>query len=297
MQHIFTVDVEDWYHGFAPSCAIPAPHQHRLEYGMNILLDALDETGTKATFFWLGDCAERYPTLLKDTLQRGHEIGCHGYDHAAIYALSPRTFDDQTRRSIESISHITGEAVRTYRAAYFSIRHDTTWALEILVANGITHDSSILPMRHWRTGMPETSDLIHEIITPSGSLIEVPVSVRKYGKLGIPTSGGGYFRAYPYSLTKNNITVREAKDIPAVFYIHPWELDTQQPQHHGHGFGRKLHYYHISKSQTKLQKLLADFQYAPMTIVAEKWLHTRIENNCTPSHNHSIYEAAILPLH
>lgn len=294
MQHIFTVDVEDWYHGFAPSFPVPPPKYNRLEFGMNILLDALDGVGAKATFFWLGCCAEKYPALLKETLRRGHEIGCHGFDHAAIYTLSPRTFDNQTRQSIEIISHISGEPIRAYRAAYFSVRHDTIWALEILAANGITHDSSILPMRHWRTGMPGESDSIHQINTPNGPIIEVPISVRSFGKFRIPTSGGGYFRAYPYNLTKRNIAVREREEQPAVFYTHPWEFDTEQPQNIGSGITRKLHYMGISKSETKLQRLLSDYHFAPLSHVANEWLQAPSLREYHPTLNELVLEPSVI---
>src|SRR5438093_1580446 len=134
MRHIFTIDVEDWYHGFPPAYSVSAPHEKRLEIGMRFLLDALEESDTRATFFWLGSEAKLYSELLKETVARGHEIGCHGLAHVPIYMMTPQDFERDAKEALSILENISGIGVQCYRAPYFSIRHDTLWALEILAS-------------------------------------------------------------------------------------------------------------------------------------------------------------------
>jgi len=279
MEHIFTVDVEDWYHGFPPEYPITSDRAPRLEQGMNFLLDALEETGAQATFFWVGREAEAYPALVRATARRGHEIGCHSYEHRPIFRQSPKEFEADTSKAVDVITEITGNKVVCYRAPFFSIRNDTSWALEILASLGITHDSSILPMRHWRTGMPEANPSIHHIPTSAGTIIEVPVAIRSILGLKIPASGGGYFRIYPYELTKRNIAAFEAKSIPAVFYTHPWEMDEGHPHLPGFGIREMMHYAGLRSARVKLIKLLRSFSFGPMKKTADLFLaeHQQIE--------------------
>jgi len=273
MQHIFSVDVEDWYNGFPPGYSVAAHPASRINYGMNFLLDILDEFGVKATFFWIGKQAKTYPILLRDTAARGHEIGCHSYDHTSIYLQSTCEFETDTKTAIDIISDIIGNNIHCYRAPYFSIRKDTYWALEILASLGITHDSSILPMRHWRTGMKDATDSVHTIETSGTTIIEAPITVRHFAGLKIPISGGGYFRAYPYWLTDRNFAHCEAENKPAVFYIHPWELDTDHPRINRHGIAESMHYIGIHSARLKLIRLLQDYSFGPLMKTADVLQH------------------------
>ncbi len=272
MRHIFTVDVEDWYHGFPPDYSVPQPRVRRLESGMRFLLDSLEEAGVKATFFWLASEASLFPQLLRESLERGHEIGSHGLRHSPIFKMSPAAFSADTDQALSIISDITGSAVFCYRAPYFSINNNTFWALEILASFGITHDSSILPMRHWRTGMPEVRDHIQIISTPSGSITEVPITTRSFFGLQIPICGGGYFRAYPYKLSSANIKLRASFERPAVFYIHPWELDPHHPYVNQHTVIDRMHYLGLGKTQSKLKRLLRDHSFGPLIDIANESL-------------------------
>lgn len=286
MKHIFTVDVEDWYHGFDPLYSVPPPHTSRLEIGMRYLLDMLEKFNTKATFFWLASEAEKYSALLRGTVAAGHEIGCHGLVHTPLYSLPPAKFLRDTSKALSIIENISGKQVRCYRAPYFSIRSDTWWALEILASLGIEFDSSILPMKHWRTGMPLEQDTIHSIQTPSGFITEVPITTRKIFHQRIPVSGGGYFRAYPYELTRRNIAHRALSDKPAVFYIHPWEFDPEHPKMSKGGFMKFTHYLQLESTRKKLYKLLEDHSFVPLMETAKQTLFL----------SHEIKPAIIFPL-
>ena len=277
MQHIFTVDVEDWYHGFPPSFGLGIVSQKRLNKGMNILLDTLDEFKVKATFFWLASHAREYPTLLKDTFDRGHEIGCHGNDHIPIYEMSPARFSSDIHSALEILSQHIGNPISCFRAPYFSLRSDTLWAVEILIEHEILFDSSILPIRHWRTGIPDAKDEIHIIETQSGSLIEVPITTTSVAGKKLPTAGGGYFRAYPYWLTDRNISESEISGKPAVFYIHPWELDKDQPRINGHSIPKFMHYLGIEATYQKLRKLLHYHEFGPLMQIASSHMPTTIK--------------------
>ncbi len=239
---------------------------------MRFLLDSLDEAGVQATFFWLASEASLYPQLLRESLERGHEIGSHGLDHSPIFKMTPAEFSADTDQALSIISGITGNAVRCYRAPYFSINNNTFWALEILASFGITHDSSILPMHHWRTGMPGVRDHIQLISTPSGPIIEVPVTTRSFFGIRIPVSGGGYFRAYPYKFSSANIKLRTTIKRPAVFYIHPWELDPEHPNVNQHAVIDRMHYLGLGKAQNKLKRLLRDHSFGPLINIANESL-------------------------
>lgn len=270
MQHIFSIDVEDWYEGFSPSYTVPPPHIPRLEKGMRFLLDELERVNAKATFFWVGSQALRYPGLLRETASRGHEIGCHGFAHVPIYTFSPCEFKIDLQRALGVLREITGAQIRCYRAPFFSVRKDTLWALEILAASGIEFDSSILPMRHWRTGIAGADDCIHHISTGSGDLIEVPITVRPVFGMRIPTGGGGYFRAYPFALTASNITYCESQKKCNVFYAHPWEFDSTHPRLEGNGPMEMLHYHGLGTNRKKLSRLLERFSFGPLMKLAKE---------------------------
>jgi polysaccharide deacetylase family protein (PEP-CTERM system associated) len=270
MKHIFTVDVEDWHNAFAPNVFLGHTSFRRLEIGTRILLDLLEQRHVKATFFWLGSCAKQYPSLLKEVQSRGHEIGCHGYGRYAVYDMSRESFFKETAEALSVISDLTGEPVRIFRALNFTLRRDTFWALEMLISLGIEYDSSIFPMWHWSSGIPRYQDDIHKLQTPSGSIIEVPITKRSFAGLDIPATGGGYFRAYPYSLTRSNICHRESLSKPVVFYIHPWELDREHPRLAGLEFSKVLHYIGLQHAPQKLERLLREFSFGPLTEVASR---------------------------
>jgi polysaccharide deacetylase family protein (PEP-CTERM system associated) len=259
--HAFTVDVEDWYQGIPIDPEMRRTAERRLERGLCRLLDLLDISGAKGTFYLLGPVAQEYPDLAREIAGRGHELGCHGWSHDLVYSLSPDRFRDETRRAVDVIGEITGVTVRSYRAAYFSITRRSWWALEILAELGFDTDSSIFPVRNWRYGIPGFSHRPTWIDTAHGRILEVPLGVRRVGPLEVPVTGGAYLRIYPYAVTRANLKAVEREGRPHVFYIHPWELDPDHPRVPFHWKARLTHYVNLRTTEPKLSRLLRDFRF------------------------------------
>ncbi len=178
--------------------------------------------------------------------------------------MSPERFREETRSSVRDLEDCIGKPVRSYRAAYFSITRRSLWALDVLAAEGIRFDSSIFPVKNWRYGIPDYSRRPTVVETQHGPLLEFPLSTRRLFGRNIPTTGGAYFRIYPYAITRSNIRASEREGMPVVFYLHPWELD---PKHPFVGFRKKAmvtHYANLRSTQPKLEKLLADFRFTTL---------------------------------
>ncbi len=237
------------------------------------LLDLFAEVDVKATFFVLGWVAERFPDLVKEIQDAGHEIGSHSYSHQLIFDMQQEDFRTDLRRSKDILEQITGCEVTTFRAPSFSITNDSKWALDILVQEGFRFDSSIFPTHHDRYGIPDAKKEIHEITTDSGALFEFPMSVsRLMGLVNLPVSGGGYFRLYPYALSKRLLRSIN-RERPFMFYLHPWEVDPDQPEITGVPYlARKRHRVNLDKTLDKLKKLLNDFEFSTMTDVMSQHL-------------------------
>ena len=264
-----TVDVEDYFHVSAFADRIARgdwPHYaSRVEQNTYRLLRLLERTGVRATCFILGWVAERYPDLVRDIARDGHEIGCHSYWHRLVYDLTPDEFRDDTIRARSVLEEIIGERVMLYRAPSFSITQRNLWALDILAELGFECDSSVYPIRHDRYGIPGADPFPHRVATPAGELFEFPGSVCRLGGLSIPVSGGGYFRLYPARLTAWMLErVNASAGRPFMFYIHPWELDPDQPRMPGSLRSRFRHYQNLASTKHKLEWLLPRFRLAAM---------------------------------
>jgi polysaccharide deacetylase family protein (PEP-CTERM system associated) len=273
MLNAFTVDVEDYYHvsAFAPWVDRRRwdDYESRVVASTRRILELMDAHEVRGTFFVLGWVAERYPGLVRDIHARGHEIGSHSYWHRLVYDLAPDEFRDDLRRSREAIEKITGDPVTAYRAPSFSVTKKSLWALDILREEGFLVDSSISPVRHDRYGIPSAPRRLHEIATPSGSLWEFPASVTRIGRMNVKVSGGGYFRLYPYSFTRRCLAQINRKERePFVFYVHPWEIDPDQPRLPvGSHLSRFRHFVNLRTTQGKLGRLLKDFHFGRMSDV------------------------------
>jgi len=265
--HAFTVDLEDWYHGIPLSGNQKSKIEHRLLVGLEPLLQLLSTSNTTATFFILGEVAKKYPTILKVLKCLGHELACHGLTHDFVYNLTPAQFKRDTSYCVRLIEDIIGSPVYGYRAPYFSITEQSLWALEILSELGIQYDSSIMPVQSWRYGITNYGNQWRKLKYPSGSLWEIPITVRSWVGPSIPVSGGAYFRIYPYELTKRNIQWCESQSLNAVFYIHPWELDSTHPKIPFEWRAHITHYYNLSNTRKKLNQLLAEFKFASLSSI------------------------------
>ena len=220
------------------------------------------------TFFVLGWVAHKFPQLVRDIDRAGHEIGSHSYWHRLVYQLSPQAFRQDLRDSLEVLQDITGKAVTSYRAPSCSITRRSLWALDILAEEGVTVDSSIFPIRHDRYGIPGANPAIHTIETPTGSLVEFPMSAVKVSRFMMPASGGGYFRLYPYRVTRYLMNRINRQGRPVMFYMHPWEIDPQQPVVENVKLAtRKRHRINLDSTELRLRRLLGDFEFGTMSDV------------------------------
>lgn len=261
-----TVDVEDYFHVSAFAKNIDqrdwGNHQPRVENNTRRLLELFDEYGVSATFFVLGWVAEHTPELVREIADRGHEVGCHGYSHQLVYNQTPAIFRKETFHSKRLLEDIVQAPVRGYRAASYSITEESRWALDILAEAGFDYDSSIFPVRHDRYGIPGAPDYPHRQETTGGhSLVEFPLSTVKLFKYHLPIAGGGYFRLYPYILTRTGLGQINRRQQPFIFYLHPWEIDPDQPRIAASWFSKFRHYNNLDKCEARLRNLLSDFQF------------------------------------
>jgi len=256
-----TVDVEDYFQVSAFSdrvCRLTWDKmESRVEENTNKLLSLFDELRVRGTFFILGWIAERYPQLIKRIASDGHEIASHGYWHQLVYDLTPEEFAKDIIDSRDAIANACGVEVTAYRAPSFSIVQRSLWALDILVEHGFRVDSSIFPIRgHHRYGIPNAIKEIHQLETSQGTICEFPPSAWTSGRMSIPI-GGGYFRLFPLSLTMQAIKAVRQAGRPAMFYIHPWEMDPRQPRVKQIGMKTGFrHYVGLARTERRLRRLL-----------------------------------------
>ena len=266
IQNALTVDVEDYFHVSAFADSIDqndwGSHSLRVQENTQRLLDLFDEYNCKATFFVLGWVAERTNGLIREIAARGHEVACHGYSHQLVYNQHPDVFREETIRSKKILEDIIQTRVHGYRAASYSITEQSMWALDILAEAGFDYDSSIFPIRHDRYGMPEAPEHPYRLETASGNcLIEFPLSTMKIFQYRLPVAGGGYFRLYPYWLSRAGLRQINHRQKPFIFYLHPWEIDPDQPRISASWLSRFRHYNNLNKCEPRLRQLLVEFNF------------------------------------
>jgi polysaccharide deacetylase family protein (PEP-CTERM system associated) len=261
-----SVDVEDYFQVSAFEGAISrdrwASFESRVVSNTERVLATLDRSGTRATFFVLGWVAERHPALIKRIADRGHEIASHGYDHRLVFDLTPEEFRADLGRARVAIEAAAGVRVRGYRAPSYSITARSLWALDVLIEEGYAYDASIFPIYHDRYGLPSAPRHIHTITRSAGTLWEVPGSTTRVSGMNLPIAGGGYFRLLPYGWTRLGIArVNRLERQPVVFYIHPWELDPDQPRLPVSPLTRLRHYRNLTETVPRLERLLREFRF------------------------------------
>lgn len=265
MRHCFTVDVEEYFQVSALE-----PHvdprswdgiASRIERPIGQLLELLARFDTRATFFVLGWVADRHPRLAPRIASAGHEIASHGWDHRRVTHQTPAEFRDSVRRTRRLLEDQTGVAVAGFRAPSFSIVPGREWALDLLLEEGHRYDSSLFPVRRPGYGYPAAQRDPHWIARPAGSIWEVPPTTWRVGPLNLPAAGGGYFRLLPYELTRRALRQCAARRRPGVFYIHPWELDPEQPRLALGALTRVRHYGGLARVAARLERLLAEFRF------------------------------------
>lgn len=270
--HAMTVDVEDYYHVAAFANVIkPGEWEKwpsRVEANTNRLLQLFDDSNIKITFFILGWVAEHYPELVKTIRDQGHEIASHGYSHQLIYKQTQDVFRVETAKSKTILEDLAQTPITGYRAASYSITRRSLWALDILAELGFTWDSSIFPTRHDNYGIPGSPEEPYRIITSNGaSLLEFPLTTAKVLGQSVPAAGGGYFRQYPYAMSKwlfERASLNQTK--PQIFYLHPWEIDPEQPRiPNASWFSNFRHYTNLKRCLPRLERMIGDFQFGTMS--------------------------------
>lgn len=272
LTHALTVDVEEHFQvsAFERDCPREqwASCESRVGANTRFLLDLFDDHRVRATFFVLGWVAERQPALVREIHERGHEVASHGYWHRLVYTQSEAEFRDDIRRSRQQLEDLVGREVVAYRAPSFSITKRSEWALRVLVEEGFRVDSSIFPVRHDRYGMPNARREIHQVETPAGQLCEFPPSVARVAGMHWPVGGGGYFRLYPYWLTRQALRRIDRAGRPVMFYLHPWEIDPEQPRIASRSrVSRFRHYVNLRTTRRKLARVLSEFRWGTVSQV------------------------------
>ena len=273
MLNALTIDVEDYFHVQAFADVISSAHWDeypvRVERNTFRLLEILGRRNVKATFFILGWVADRCPALVRAIVDSGHEIGSHGYGHRMLTRGSQANFREDLIRAKSTIEDQTGSRVTCFRAPSYSITSKTLWALEILAEFGFEYDSSIFPIRHDYYGIPDAPRFPHYWSLKSGArLLEFPPSTVRILGINVPIAGGGYLRLLPYKVTAWAIRrVNQKEDQPAMVYLHPWEIDPDQPRLAASWRSRFRQYQNLQTTEKKLTCLLDDFSWAPMSKV------------------------------
>lgn len=265
MRHHFTVDVEEYFQvsAFEPYVArsqwndLPS----RVVLGVREILELMAEHDARGTFFILGWIAERQRGLVREIAKAGHEIASHGTDHRRVTELTPEQFRESVRASKRVLEDVARQPVYGYRAPSFSITRDREWALDILLEEGYRYDSSLFPVRRRGYGFVGGQRDPHVLSRAGGELHEVPPATIQAAGQVLPAGGGAYFRIFPYALVRAALRGAERRGVPGTFYIHPWELDPEQPRMSVSTATRIRHYGGLERTQIRLRRLLSSFRF------------------------------------
>lgn len=265
-----TVDVEDYFQVSALAShfdrGVWERTPCRVERNVQLILDALEEAGARGTFFTLGWIAERYPHMVRRIAAAGHEIASHGYAHHRVTEFDRTALSEDLTRSKKILEDVAGQAVLGYRAPSFSIGRTNLWAFDALQQTGYRYSSSLYPVNHDHYGMPEAPRFPFE---SRPGLLEIPITTSQLWSMNVPAGGGGYFRFLPYAASRWLIErVNKREQRPAVFYMHPWELDPEQPRVRNATLKTRFrHYVNLHRTEARLKSLLRDFRWDRMDCV------------------------------
>jgi polysaccharide deacetylase family protein (PEP-CTERM system associated) len=274
VRHHFTVDVEEYFQVSALEPFVPRTQWERipsrLALGVRMLLELMAEQEACGTFFVLGWIAERHAALVQEIARAGHEIASHGWGHERVTQMTPDAFRESVRRSRGTLEDLVGDAVVGYRAPSFSIVRGGEWALDVLLEEGYRYDSSLYPVRRSGYGFADGRRDPHLLERPAGMLYEFPPATLRWGSAVLPAGGGAYFRHLPYSLVQSAMRSAAARHMPATFYIHPWELDPEQPRISVPLSTRVRHYGGLHRTVPRLRRLLSSFRFQPIAHTLEQ---------------------------
>ncbi len=269
-----SVDVEEYFHGevFA-RCLSPSawPRQPRRAAAcVERLATLFERYESRGTFFVLGWTVAYLAPLLRALVQQGHEIACHGQDHQHIGRLTPQQLRDDLAAARRRIEDAVGVTVRGYRAPTFSVTLQTAWALDAIIDAGFDYDSSIFPIRHDRYGIPAAPRTPFRAVAPSGrSILELPPLTAQVGPLRLPVGGGGYLRLLPAAVIRHCVGRSQRRGDPVMLYVHPWELDPDQPRLPIGPLAQWRHRVNLDKTAGKVERLLQQFRFRPAGQIAD----------------------------
>ena len=274
MTNALTVDLEDWYHPEFVTKFVPAHQRNdQVEDAVKPLLQLLDKYNVSATFFVVGQVAERHPELIEKIYEEGHEIASHGYSHKRLHELSKEKFEDDLRKSTKLLESIVKERIIGFRAPSYSIDQDSAWALDALENAGYKYDSSVFPLRFRKKSLygvrnaplypysPSKEDITKESDDRNRKIIEFPLSVVKFAGLKIPVAGGAYLRLFPAWFLRLAINKINKEKRPAIIYVHPWETFEKTPRIKLPFPHKQVTYYGIGSSLKKVESLLRNFKF------------------------------------
>jgi polysaccharide deacetylase family protein (PEP-CTERM system associated) len=270
----FTVDVEEWFHVLEVDSAPPPSEWERqpvrVERNTRVVLDHLERAGVRGTFFFLGWVAGREPELVREVAARGHEVACHGHEHVLAFRVGRSAFREDARRAKRVLEDILGAEVIGYRAAGFSITQNTPWAFDELAEAGFRYDSSVFPARRGHGGFPGGLPVPHRIVGPEGgAVVEFPIAPLPLGPLQVPFSGGGYLRLIPSACVRFLARRSLAAGVPVNVYVHPREVDPDQPRLALPLKRRFMTYVNIGRGERKVVALLKGFPAASFRRLAD----------------------------
>jgi polysaccharide deacetylase family protein (PEP-CTERM system associated) len=265
-RHFFTVDVEEHFQVSAFEHVVDrdswATRESRVMTNVERLLDLLGRYRVRGTFFILGWLAERQPAVARRIADDGHEVASHGQDHQRLTRQTVAEFRQSAARSKAVLEDVTGREVLGFRAPSFSIVPGLEWSFDVLLEEGYRYDSSVFPVRRSREyGYPGAPRDPHWIQRPGGRLLELPLTTLRRVGVNLPASGGAYFRIFPYALTRAAFAQCEMRQAPGTFYVHPWEVDPEQPRLAASLSARLRHYTGLGRTVRRLERLLGEFRF------------------------------------
>lgn len=261
-----SVDVEDYFQVSAFERVVTRAQwngcESRVVKNTHELLEIFQHHGVRSTFFVLGWVAARFPSLVRKIADLGHEVASHGYHHELVYSLTPEQFREDVRRAKRVIEDAAGCRVSGYRAPSFTVTAASLWALDVLIEEGHDYDASIFPIHHDRYGIPDAPRFPYTIDRAAGSIVEVPGSTVRLAGANLPIAGGGYFRLLPYAWTRWGIGhVNRTEAQPVTFYLHPWEIDPDQPRFKVSRTTAFRHYTGLGATRKRLDRLMTEFRF------------------------------------
>lgn len=265
VSHFFTVDVEEYFQVNAFEGVVSRDKwlsfPSRIEAAVDRVLALMDRHDVRGTFFTLGWIAQHHPRVVDRIASCGHEVASHGWWHRKLSVLTPESFREEVRSSKAALEAITGVPVVGFRAPSFSIVPGREWAFDVLIEEGYEYDSSLFPVNRSDYGYPTAPPIAHMIQRPSGVLCEFPMATTVWNGVRIPAAGGGYFRHFPYNIIRRAFREHSDSGMPAVFYIHPWEVDPEQPRLPVSLLTRVRHYTGLRNTEERLGRLLREFRF------------------------------------